>query len=304
MNKPVMGNSKKNSYQLTFAEALDKYITDREGFLSPPSIRKYKGLQRNHFAEISNMVLSEIDQEDVQQMVNRMVKEKYSPKTIWEVTSMVSTVQKKNGIMPFMNTAKPKKKRKRKKIAPTDAQVLDMLSYTSGKEMHICVMIAAFCGLRREEIAALDVSDFDKKRKVVHIHNAMVDVDGGGWIIKDTKTEDGDREIKVPDCVLDILPPSGRVTELNPGKITHRFQTIAKNCNLPQGITFHSLRHYTTSVKLMLGENDMVVRKEMGWSEKDFQEMKEIYGHTVEGHEFSTKSCEYFDSMTRNMTQK
>lgn len=303
MNKTKL-NSKKKQYLITFSEALDKYITDREKTLSPPSLRKYRSLQRNHFQEINDIVLNEIDQEDVQTMVNRMITEGYSPRSIWEITSMVSTIQKRNNIMPFMNTAKPKKKRKKKKIVPTDKQVLDMLRETEGKEMYICIMLAAFCGLRREEVAALKVEDFDKKRKIVHIHNAMVDMKGGGWIIKDTKTEDGDREIKVPNCILDILPPSGKVTELNPGKITHRFQTIAKHCDLPEGITFHSLRHYKTSIMLMLGENDMVVRKEMGWSKKDFQEMIEIYGHPVEGHEFNQKTSEYFDDMTRYMTHK
>ena len=170
--------------------------------------------------------------------------------------------------------------------------------------MYLPIMVTAFCGLRRGETAALEVEDFDKQRRVVHIHKNMVDSPDGGWIIKEPKTEDGDRFIPVPQCVIDALPESGRITDLNPGKITHRFIVISKQLNLPEGISFHSLRHYTTSVKLMLGENDLVIRKEMGWSEKDFQEMKEIYGHTVEGHEYSEKSCEYFDSMTRNMTRK
>lgn len=304
MSKPTMDNQKKNSYQLKFSEALERYIRDREAILSPPSIRKYKGMQKNHFLEINDIVLSEITQDDVQDMVNRMIKQGYSSKTITEVTSMVSTIQKKYNLRTFSNTVKPKKKRKKKKLAPTNAQVIKLLQSTKGTEMYLPIMISAYCGLRRGEVAALEVEDIDREKKILHVHKNMVDCSGGGWIVKEPKTEDGDRYVPVPQCVIDILPPSGRITQLHPGKITSRFEHIAKHCNLPDGVTFHSLRHYTTSIKLMLGENDLVIRKEMGWSKKDFQEMIEIYGHPVEGHEFSQKACQYFDDMTRNMTQK
>lgn len=298
-NKPPIGNGKKNIHKLTFADALDRYISDREAVLSPSSIRKYRAMQKNHFAEVRDMVLEEISQEDVQDMVNRMIHDGYSSKTITEITSMVSTIQKRYDLRTFSNTIKPKRKRKKKKLAPTDSQLLDLLEASKDGPMYLPIMIAAFCGLRRGEVAALDVGDIDKKKKILHVHKNMVDIYGGGWIIKEPKTEDGDRYIPVPKCVIDLLPDSGRITLLNPGMITSRFEHLAKKCNLPAGITFHSLRHYTTSVKLMLGENDLVVRKEMGWSEKDFQEMKEIYGHTVEGHQYSEKACDYFENVMK-----
>lgn len=300
MSKPAMHGGKKSVHQLTFAEALDRYISDRDGILSPSSIRKYRAMQRNHFVEINDIVLTEIEQDDVQNMVNRMVSDGYSAKTITEVTSMVSTIQKKHDLRTFSNTVKPKKKRKKKKVVPTDKQLMQILDYAKGGPMYLPIMVAAFCGLRRGETAALDVSDIDRKKKIMHVHRNMVDVPGGGWVVKEPKTEDGDRYIPVPQCVIDNLPDSGRLTDLTPGMITSRFEHIAKHCDLPDGITFHSLRHYTTSVKLFLGENDLVVRKEMGWSEKDFQEMKEIYGHTIEGKEYSTKACEYFDNIIKN----
>lgn len=303
MSKPNMGHKKKDVYQTSFSDALEKYIRDREGILSPSSIRKYRSMQTNHFAELRDMVLTDITEDDVQEMVNRMIKQDYSSKTISEVTSIVSTVLKANRINIFMNLVKkPKKKKKKQQYIPTDDDVKKILNHTKGTVMFIPIMLGAFCGLRRGEVAALQREDI--KDGIIHVHLNMVDTPEHTWVIKEPKTAEGDRFVPIPAAVVDLLPTSGPITTLRPNMITSRFQHIVQQCGLDSGLTFHCLRHYTTSVKIHMGENDLVIRKEMGWSEKDYLQMKGIYGHTVSGHEYSEKSREFFDSMTRGMTQQ
>lgn len=290
----------KLKHETTFADALEKYIADREEHLSPSSIRKYRAMQRNHFAEINDMVLVSITEDDVQRMVNRMVKQKYSARMIGEVTSLTSTVLKQNRIMLFTNLiTKPKKKKKRKQYIPTDGDIKMLLAHTEGTEMYIPIMVAAFCGLRRGEVSALLVEDIHNG--IVHVHRNMVDTPQRTWIVKEPKTEEGDRETPIPSSVVEELPESGPITKLRPNIISSRFTHIVRQCGLPPELTFHCLRHYVTSKKIQLGENDLVVRKEMGWSEKDYQEMKQNYGHLVKGHEYSVTTCEYFDDMKRSM---
>ena len=56
--------------QITFGEALERYINERSAVLSPASIRKYRSMQRNKLNELDRYRLENINQDIIQQFIN------------------------------------------------------------------------------------------------------------------------------------------------------------------------------------------------------------------------------------------
>jgi integrase len=101
---------------------------------------------------------------------------------------------------------------------PSGAEIQRLMAYTSEKEILIPIMLAAYCGMRRGEIAALQADDI--KSSMIHVHKTMVETPSHTWQIKAPKSYARDRFVPAPKFVIDALPPNGNVTELNPTMIS------------------------------------------------------------------------------------
>lgn len=89
--------------------------------------------------------------------------------------------------------------------------------------MLIASCLAAFGTLRRSEICPLLASDVSGN--FVRINKAMVDAGKSEWIIKLTnKNKSSNRIVEYPECIINILPTSGRLVNLNPDQITRRHE--------------------------------------------------------------------------------
>jgi hypothetical protein len=64
-------NQHKTKVDMTFAEAIDKYIESKTPLLSPSTIDTYKKLKRNYFIDIQNKRIRDITQEDIQKEINK-----------------------------------------------------------------------------------------------------------------------------------------------------------------------------------------------------------------------------------------
>lgn len=116
------------------------------------------------------------------------------------------------------------------------------------------VLIAIGCGLRRSEIAALNVEDINPTTGSIKVDNAIVPTKRYGDHDGSTKSQSSTRTVHMPkpllDRLLDILPSSGPVmrnacgTRMKANVISHTYENDRKT--LPEGvkrISLKNLRH-------------------------------------------------------------
>ncbi len=121
--------------------------------------------------------------------------------------------------------------------------------------------LAAYWGLRRSELAGLEWSDLDLKKRRLHVRQAEADDE-----LDSTKSEDSDRIITIDQDTAAVLEAwrerqlferlewgdawqdSGRVftredgQPLRPGHVSEHFAVLVRQAELPP-VRFHDLRH-------------------------------------------------------------
>lgn len=260
---------------LTFGEAVEQYIKNRENVLSPRTIMDYKRIRNNDIKLLENIHISRITQEDIQRSIN-LESLRHSPKTIRNTHGLISAVLAEYRPDFALNTSLPEKVRPDIYV-PSDSDIQRLVEYLKSTDMELPVLLAAFGPMRRGEICALDSKNISGN--IVHVCCNMVLTPEKEWIIRHPKTYSGDRYIDYPDFVAEKWEGiSGRITYLTPNNITDRFHRILKRAGLPH-FRFHDLRHYSASIQHALGIPDSYIMSRGGWG--DDRVLKAVYRHTM-----------------------
>lgn len=251
---------------------IDKYIADRYNVLSASTVERYKRIHKRYLPRVMSLKASELTAERLQEEINEMAIT-YSPKTVRAAYGLISAALGVYGIR--LNVKLPPLKRNEYNV-PTEADVFRMIDAASGT-LKRAILLAAFCGLRRGEIIALDASDIDGNK--IHIRRAAVYDDRGKLIFKQPKTYHSDRYITAPDIVINELRDiDGRVCPVVPSAITSEFIRLRDALGLK--CRFHDLRHFFASYLHALGARDQYIIKAGGWR-SDFM-LKSIYRNTLD----------------------
>ena len=281
---------------MTFKEALTAYIDLRRPVLSPGSIREYVRSIKN-YDDISNVRISQITQELIQQHVNSFSRD-HSPKSVRDNHALITAVLGQYRPNFALNTTLPQKRRPNLYI-PTDDDIKKIMVAAEGSEMEIPILLAAFGPMRRGEICALDREDISGTR--VHVHCSMVLDENKQYVIKQPKSYAGDRFIDFPPFITDKIPKgTGRVTDLNPNMITQRFNHVLKRAGVPH-FRFHDLRHYAASIMHAIGVPDAYIMERGGWGSDTT--LKNVYRHTLDDQrsQMMNKANSHFESMQHKM---
>ncbi len=296
MNKDA---AQKEQSGICFKNAMSHYNNSKEAILSPYSITSYitiKNYLEKHFAAFCDKNIFDITQKDIQIVVNEMSRE-LEPKTVRSRHGYIVSALKENGYEKSIKTQLPQKKRPDNYI-PTEKEVIQLLGASKGTELEVPIMLAAFGMMRRGEICALTLDDFNGN--LVHIHKNKVRDHNGNFHIKSPKTYSGDRYIELPQFVVDAIKEKGYVTNYLPDTITKNFEILLKRNNLPH-FRFHDLRHFSASVRHTLVP-DVYTMKSGGWASENI--LQGIYRHTLSDMEkqMSDKVNNYFSEKYNNAT--
>jgi integrase len=158
----------------------------------------------------------------------------------------------------------------------------------AAERLYALFHVAAYCGLRRSELAGLAWADVDLERGRVHVRQAQVDD-----ALDSTKSEDSDRQLAIDPGTVDAFrtwrkaqlaeriawgpawTDSGRVftredgTPIRPGWASARFAALAARAGLPP-IRFHDLRHGTATMLLAAGQPIKVISERLGHATSAF----------------------------------
>lgn len=230
--------------RLTVGEALNALIGAKKATISPSTMRGYVSLHqniKNRFSGLCTAYIDEVSKKDVQAVVDRLVEEGDSPKTIRNYHAFLSSA------FDLQDMTLPKVRLPQKTVPqvhiPTEDAMHQIAELTAGTPLEIPVALAAF-GLRRSEICALSIDDLDGD--VIHIHRALVRGADGGLYMKGTKTTSSDRFVRLPSSLADRIREEGCVTGLTPQGLSKRWDRFLKRNKFPP-YRFHDLRHFFVS---------------------------------------------------------
>ena len=279
---------------LTVGEAIDRYLDSRDGILSPSTMRGYRGIRRNHFGMIIDVKIGDLTPELIQRSINEETKRakksrKKTPapddtvknlatKSILNAYSLLHTAIKAYAPDVKVEADLPQKKKAEIKI-PTEAETAQILEASRGTVMELPLLLAIWLGMRQSEIRALTWDDVGDG--VLHVKGAMVDGIGGP-AEKDTKTYSGDRWVRLPKEITDVINRTERVNEhlvqLSGKAMYFRFSRICKKLGI-QHYRFHDLRHLSASIMLSAGVPNKYAQERLGHSTDHM--LKTVYQHIM-----------------------
>lgn len=281
---------------MTVGDAVDKYIMDVSATLSPSTITGYRTMQKNSLSDISSYMADKVSRDELQQWVNQLSKH-YSPKSVKNIYSLVRSSI--TAIRPNFNpTVKlPTPDAKLIQI-PTDEEMREILEKADAITRK-CVMLAAFCSLRRGEICYLRYKDI--KNGCIAIHGDVVLSEDGKWVEKaHAKTDKSNRTIRMPDFVADEIgtgDPDEHIIPLTPDTVSAKFRNLMRRLKMPY--SFHRLRHYFASSLIAQGIPKTYIQALGGWESSG--SLDRVYTHVLQSsqNEYNDKMNDLFTSKFR-----
>ena len=280
---------------LTVGKAMDRYISEKTGTLSPSTIKGYYSIRKNYLQSIMNLNLNDLTQSDIQLAVSSEAVAGKSPKTIRNAHGLLAAVLDEFRPGFLLNTRLPQKQKYEARIL-SEEEMGKVFEAAKGSKYELPILLAAWLGLRMSEIRGIKYEDIQDG--YVHVHRAMV-AGPNGDVEKGTKTTAGDRWIKLPEEILYLINNKKTEDEKRESKGTHPISeeyicpwadiTIYKNfinvCKKAgvEPCTFHELRHFAASEALALGIPDKYSMKRMG--HKTDNMLKFVYQHTMKAKE-------------------
>lgn len=304
---------------LTLGEAIDRYLEERDGILSPTTIRSYKAVRKNRLPGLMGIRLNKLNRNQIQRAINEEAKT-HSPKTVRNIYGLLTAavgefapdlyrdLQSKHAI------TLPNKIEQEQHILEPD-ELAHLLAAVCGTVMEIPVLLAVWLGMRQSEVTGLTWECIDFDRGTVRIKQALVRNSNNQYELKTTKTRTSTRTVQLPAYLSRVLcaekehlgkdvKPEDFVVKLSAQSLYRRLQTILKHNSLPP-IRFHDLRHCNASIMLALGVPDKYAQKRGGWASN--YTMKRVYSHLMEGKRSDVDNTidQYFDSLIQeNATQE
>lgn len=260
---------KENVDNPPFIDAVARFIDERAETLSPATVRGYRSiekmLRKRHPALCQKRVVAVTDK-DIQTIISGM-----SKKTAKNYVGLIQPALGKK-----FNVVLPRGRQKEISV-PTDLEVQGLLQIFAGTEVEIPIMLGAFGGLRRGEICALTMQDFDGD--YVSIDKDVVMDEFGGYVVKDPKTETSNRTVLLPHFVAEAVQKKGYVTSLTPHQLSNAFQHKQIYLGIDPPYCFHSLRHYSASYLHSQGIPDAYIMARGGWASPHV--MQRVYRHAL-----------------------
>ena len=266
---------------MTVGETIDQYLEINDGVLASNTVREYLGCRKRYFQSLMNVRIDRLTPELIARAINTEAK-RHAPKTVrnaWGVIAVSVTAAVPGYRFPG-RIMLPEKVKPDIRI-PTDEQVRAILADLEGKDLYIPVALAATCGLRRGEIAALDLKkDIDFERGIIRIRRSVrIDKDGKWQTVQRTKTYTSNRNVECPAWLLDAIRSAGddfKMPTMN--WITNGFKRSAEKLGF-EDLHLHCLRHYYASTLIALGVPEKYIMERLGHSTPNM--LRTVYAHII-----------------------
>ena len=280
---------------MTVGRAMDQYIAEKSGVLSPSTIRGYKSVRKNYLQDLMDINISDLTQGDIQLSVSNEALKGKSPKTIRNAHGLLNAVLEEFRPNFSTHTHLPEKQQTEMRIF-TEEEMQKVWNEAKGTKYELPILLGSWLGLRMSEVRGLKFEDL--KEGKLHIHTAVVRDSEGKSVEKGTKTVSGDRWIKCPGTIQHLiiverlkLEDTGKTKEeiaknyICPYAditIYKNFVSICKKAGV-EPCRFHDLRHFVASEAHALGVPNKYSMKRMGHKTENM--LQNVYQHTLRDKE-------------------
>ena len=270
--RAITGKIKKPPKEMTLREAVERYINEYKGELSPSTVKAYKSYADHRFSGYIAKPLGDIKW---QQMIDTELKE-VSEKTVKNAWGLVHSSLKFVGFpTPDVRLAQVPVS-DRPFLLPDE--IKPFCKALKGRPYEIAALIELH-GLRLSEMKALTWDDIDLKHKTINVHGAYVNsVDG--YVDKPTnKNATSTRTVPIMIPQLEsalkaVKNKSGRVVTTHPSVL---YEDVKRACKIA-GVTScgnHDLRRSFASLCFYMGIPERQIMEWGGW--KDRQTLHRVY---------------------------
>lgn len=310
--------------KISLAEYLTYWVEDYKPMSCEcTTLYGYKNIINNHIIpHMGEILIKNIKVSDITKYFTDLSKEGLSNNTIKKHYNLLKSalsqaVREDKIFFNVMDKIEPPKTTKKEMAFYSPEELALLLDIIKTKPaLDIAVHIAAFTGLRREEVLGLkwDCVDFEKS---IFIIKEVITKAGGTVVVKPPKNEDSYRRIKIPEPLLEKLKQLKQTQERDAGLFNipvenydHIFckpnselyhvnyvSTMLKNVieqhNL-KPIRFHDLRHTFASIAHEQGVSIFEISKALGHS--TISTTSNIYTHL-----FDDTNAKTTDSVARSI---
>lgn len=268
---------------LSLSDAIDEYISMKEGALSPSTVRGYETVKKHRFRGLMQKDVHSITKATVQAAVSQEAK-LVSPKTVYNAYGLIRPVLKEYGVDVFGVKLPQRIKPNKRYLQPED--VGKLIEAAKGDSCEIEILIAVWLGMRRSEIAGLcwDCVDFD--HSALKVRRRMIPDKENKWVLIDgAKNESSQRTVSCPKYIMDkihgIYAPGkeGLVFNRTPETLRKRVHAVCKKAGIID-TTVHGLRHTNAAVMKFLGVDDAHAMARCGW--KTESTYKQTYSYVFD----------------------
>ena len=280
-------------------------------------------LRRHVYPTFGDRPLGSIRPSEIQAWVRRLEQD-LAPSTIDVVYSFVAGIFRaavRDRLLvasPCVDVRLPRPEPKR--VEPLATERVEALIAAMPERYRALVVLAAGTGLRQGEAFGLELAAVDFLRRTLEVRQQLVTMPGQAPYLAPPKTPASYRRIPLPQVVVDALAahlvafpavpielldatvkpePKRRPASLiftsavrlplRRTRFSDVWRTAAKAADLPDGVTFHDLRHYYASLLIRHGESVKVVQKRLG--HKSAVETLDTYSHLWPDSEDRTREA-------------
>ncbi len=292
----------------TVAEFMTRWLEDSaHPRVRPKTYDSYAQIVRLYIEpEVGHIQLSKLSPQEIQQLLNKMLKKGLSPRTVrycLAVLRMALGRAYKWSLVP-RNVAllvdPPRSRRyEMRSLSPEEARTF--LNTVKGDRLEALYSVALALGLRQGEALGLRWEDIDMDKCTLKVRYALQRIDGKPQLVE-PKTQKSRRTIYMPQVTVTALhahrvrqleerlaagtrwKESGLVftstigTPLDPRNAFRLFQEALQRAGLPH-IRFHDLRHTCASLLLAQEVHPRVVMETLGHSQISLT--MDTYSHVI-----------------------
>lgn len=269
--------------KIRFSTLMDKWLDLNQNTIAPSTYLSYKMYVDVHFKPyFKNIRIDKLTEIHIKSYMNEKLKV-LSHTTVRKHMLILNRMLE--DILKHKNPAKDIKVPQPDEYTPyvlTDDEFKLIHESVKDTRDEPIVLLAAWCGLRRGEIFALEWEDIDFKKGTININKSR-SITEEGFKDKTPKSKNGLRTIVMPEELAEVLKQyrnkkgkiSGHLFEVRPDTYTNYFKSFIEKNNLPP-IRFHDLRHYHASWLYNQGIPDLYAAQRLG---HDIHVLKGIYQH-------------------------
>ena len=244
---------------------------------------------------LGDVPLDKLNPKLLQALIYKLVEDGKKPRSARDTITLLKQIIRmgqEEGVIPEFifprfkypkdNTIKEKQSYSKEEVSKIVSKCFEEIN-NRNDDRYTClaILLAIFSGMRIGEICALQFSDIDIEKKLIHVRKTLMRIatpleeNKSKIVIQTPKTHDSIRDIPVQDNLLEIIKTlkvyeddyvaSGKKKYIEPRLLRNKYEKLVKSLDI-KPINFHGIRHTFASINIENGTDIKTISEILGHS--------------------------------------